>query len=490
MKNTKSAKNTKNTKNTKNIFLKKQNLNNNSEPDELDLEIHSDDTDKLSDEFNKLVGNKKLKNSTKNVNQENQVIQTNQVNVASEFDITKVYNDIFACLSNYKLCKITGEIISFKITEPNAWLTIKTQSCQITGTFWKITSNKNYQNFRQIKPGDKIIFEGYFSIMKNLTIYFNIKSMEQDGKGKYLDLYEQYRLKIKELGLGIPKKVLNSFPLTIGIITSLEGAAIQDILQTFRLDKFIGNVIIKNAIVQGSQCPKSLTNAIEWFESNSNLNLNSNLNSNSNSNIDILMITRGGGGYEDLVGFSDWDLLVKISSIKFITLSAVGHQVDNQLIDDVADYKFATPSIGAKFIVEKQREYLNNYMVYKNYINGIVNKYSMQKEAFNIILQNYSKILDKYDMKKILTKVKKYSNALNNLIGKYTKNKNNFYSKLAELKPTICMQKEITSINDFVNEKNNKSTKAERGQKSQKIEIYFIDGRVVLTYKIVEYERY
>ena len=66
------------------------------------------------------------------------------------------------------------------------------------------------------------------------------------------------------------KKKLDLFPINIGIVTALEGAAIQDILQTFKNDKFIGNIFIKNSIVQGQQCPDSLINSIKYFEKNYN----------------------------------------------------------------------------------------------------------------------------------------------------------------------------------------------------------------------------
>ncbi len=296
--------------------------------------------------------------------------------------------------------------------------------------------------------------------------------MKKDGMGLYLELQNQSRQKIIQLGLNSNKKKLNSFPLTIGIITAIEGAAIQDILQTFRLDNFVGNIIIKNSIVQGSQCPKSLIESIEWFE-----------NSYTSKQLDILMITRGGGGYEDLVGFSNWDLVVKISTLGYITLSAVGHQIDNQLSDDVSDYKFATPSIGAKFIVEKQREYMEKINLWKKILESRHNAYVQGKKIFDSITLNYPNIMEKYQRQIIVLKIKKYSNILNGVVSKYLRAKNTFYSKLSNIKPSIFKKNEITSINDFINDDGIES-------KSKKIDIYFVDGKIKLGYKIVEYEHY
>jgi len=434
------------------------------------------DNDNLSDELNKLTGNSnKFTTSTKHTKSDKYKEKTNNTEL-NNFNIIDVYNGINELfISNYSNCKIIGEIISFKITDSNAWINIKSDEFQILGIFWKITSDSNYQNLKLTKPGKKFIFEGKFGIMKkNLSIYLNIKSMNKFGKGDYLDIYDQYRIKIKELGLGEPKKQLEIFPYNIGIITALGGAAIQDILQTLRLDKFIGKIIISNALVQGYQCPKSIINCIEWFETNY-----------STSEIDILMITRGGGGWEDLVGFSDWDLLNKLSNTKFITLSAVGHQTDNQSTDEICDLKFATPSIGAKFIVETQLKYKSYLLKYKNILVLKINEYNRLKNKFNNhIVLNYENIIKKYDIRLIIIKIKKYSNHIGNILIKYNNLKNIFYSKLMSMKPTIIRKNELTSIDDFVDTETNNEIKP------KKIEIYFIDGMVRLSYKISKYEKY
>jgi len=437
----------KNINNNKDIFKKQYSYTN----------IVSDKDD-LSDELNELIGN------------------SNKSNKPIDFKIINVFNGINELFfNNYCNCKIIGEIISFKISDSNAWINIKSDEFQILCIFWKITLDKNYSIIKYTKPGDKFEIEGKFGIMKkNLNIYFNIKTMTKFGKGDYLDIYDQYRIKIKEFGLGEPKKQLKLFPYNIGIITALGGAAIQDILQTLKLDKFIGKIIIKNSIVQGSQCSKSLINSIEWFESNY-----------ADTHIDLLMITRGGGGWEDLVGFSDWNLLIKLSNIKFITLSAVGHQIDNQLTDEICDYKFATPSIGAKFIIETQLKYKSYLTKYKNNLEQITNIYYDLKNKFNYyISNNYSNIIKKFDIKQLMLKIKKYLNQINKILSKYNYLKNLFYSKLSNLKPTIIRKKELTSIEDFVNTKTNIEIKP------KKIEIYFIDGMIGLSYKIIKYEKY
>lgn len=451
-----------NDKNIKYAFAKNNTLDNNN----------TDDIDNLSDELKPILDNKK---STKSTKLTNSIISQDISKSEDFFDITNVFKDITSLLNLHTDIKIVCEIISFKITGGNAWINIKSNEFQFLSIFWKITADQKYNELKSIKPGEKYIFKGKFAIMKkNLQIYFNIKSMVKFGKGDYLNIFDEYRIKIQELGLGQPKRELEVFPSNIGIITALGGAAIQDILQTLKLDKFIGNIIIKNALVQGSQCPNSIISSIEWFEDNYKQN-----------QIDLLMITRGGGGWEDLVGFSNWELLIKLHQTNFLSLSAVGHQIDNQLTDEICDYKFATPSIGAKFIVETQQKYKSNFYGYKDILENVIQRYKTLRDKFyHSIDTNYTNIIKKYDMKDIIIKVKKYSNQIQRILIQYANLKNNFYSQLSNLKPTIIRKNELTSIEDFVNTETNTDIKP------KKIEIYFIDGMVGLSYKIIKYEKF
>lgn len=464
-------------KNKKNIFIKNTNNTNNNSPNE------SENTSDLSDELNLLLGNESNKsnktnttNPTNTINKSNKTTATNTTNTNNEFyNISNIFKNISGVLNLEQDIKIIGEITSFKITDSNAWIKIKSDEYELLTIFWKIIYDKDYHKLKETKTGEKYIFKGKFAIMKkNLQIYFNVKFMDKFGKGDYLNIYEGYRLKIYELGLRPNKKQLEIFPYNIGIITALGGAAIQDILQTLKLDKFVGNIIIKNALVQGSQCPKSLIDSIEWFESNY-----------KPDQIDLLMVTRGGGGWEDLVGFSDWNLIIKLSDSNFLTLSAVGHQIDNQLTDEICDYKFATPSIGAKFIVETQNKYRTVIKNYSCALCNLINKYNELKNKFNnVFVLNYEKIIKKYDVENLLIQYKKYSNQIKKILATYSENKNNFYSILSNLKPTIMRKNEITSIEDFINTQNSVEVKP------KKIDIYFIDGMVKLSYKIDKYEKF
>jgi exodeoxyribonuclease VII large subunit len=387
-----------------------------------------------------------------------------QKELSIEENLEILYKQLNAVLLSNKLRSLIGEIITYKISGFNAYMTIKISNYQISCNFWQITKSKDLEKYKSFKDGDMIKISGNFSILqKGLSVYFNVKSMDKVGLGDYIALHELNRKKIVELGWNLNKKVLNKFPMNIGIVTSMEGAAIQDILQAFKSDNFVGNIFIINAIVQGKNCPTSVISKIDWMEKNY-------------PQLDIMMITRGGGSFEDLVGFSDWDLITRIHECKIITLSAVGHQIDNQLSDEVSDYKFATPSLGAKFITSTQQSYINNFRNFKTMIKYYDNKIIESKEKLKLVNESNQKIISNFNIKEIKLKLYKYTSFVKNLINNYQSAKNNYFNQIKKSQPKILKSGiEITSINDIVN------------TSPKKIEIVLPDGRAIISYRVLEF---
>jgi len=216
-----------------------------------------------------------------------------------------------------------------------------------------------------------------------------------------------------------------------------------------------------NAIVQGKSCPQSVINAINYLESNY-------------SYLKLILITRGGGSYEDLIGFSDWDLICRINKCMIITISAVGHQIDNQLSDEVADYKFPTPTYAAKFITETQKNYINLFLEYKDFILTLSNKYEKSRDNIDKINKNYDFILNNYDIKEYKDKMYKYLNKINWIINKYHNAKKSYYNFVSNMKPSIIKNgKEITSIIELLNS-------------PKKADIILPDGSIKISYKVLE----
>jgi len=374
---------------------------------------------------------------------------------SGEINNIKIINDMITeSINKIKINNIKGEIISIKFSGKHTYITLKEEDYNLQCIGW----SKNYQD---VKDGDKIEINGSINILKtNFSIYFKIDNLKKIGTGDYLQEISNFKTKLINLNWHLNKKKLNIFPYTIGIITAIEGAAIQDILQTFKLDNFIGNIIIKNTIVQGKNSSTSIINNIKYF---------------NDINLDLLLITRGGGALEDLISFSDWDVLTEIHNSKHITISAVGHQTDNQLSDDVSDYKFATPSIGAKYIVEEQKRYINIYEKLKLKTDELLDKLNTSYEKLKEI--DYNSVINKLEVEDN-NKIFMESNIkLKNILERYNIVKDKFNKRKEEIKIKIYRNdKEVIKLDDLIEDNG-----------SKKIKMILEDGDIDLYYKILKY---
>jgi exodeoxyribonuclease VII large subunit len=386
-------------------------------------------------------------------------------------------DDLFILVNNIPSQVIEGEITAIKVSGKNQYITIKNGDFQISCISWSFIHDAVISNLVELRGEVKVM-------KKNMSIYFNIRKLSIKGDGNIITEFNKLKNKVISLGYCDNKKKLVSFPLNVAIVTSLEGAAIQDILQTFRLDNFIGNIYIKNAIVQGKSCPSSVVESINFFNDDEFEIMVEHRGSDdekegnkeerrvvTNKNIDLLLVTRGGGSNEDLLGFSDFAVLEAIHKSNIITISAVGHQIDNQLSDIVADYSFATPSIASKFIVERQKEFISNMMDVKSGIDNIFDMYSKSRDS--LLQLDYNEIIKNYDKININNKLGSYRTYVNNIIMHYNNTKSFVYDMISKIKPTLFNKnKEICSVKEL------------EDNAPKKLDIVFHDGKATIYYKL------
>ena len=387
-------------------------------------------------------------------------------------------DDLFILVNNIPGQVIEGEITAIKVSGKNQYITIKNGDFQISCISWSCIHDAVISNLVELKGEVKVM-------KKNMSIYFNIKKLSIKGDGNIITEFNKLKNKVVSLGYCDNKKKLTSFPLNIAIVTSLESAAIQDILQTFRLDNFIGNIYIKNAIVQGKSCPSSVVESINFFNDDDfEIVVDQGGGDGekedggcgerrviTSKNIDVLLVTRGGGSNEDLLGFSDFAVLEAIHKSNIITISAVGHQIDNQLSDIVADYSFATPSIASKFIVERQKEFISNMIDIKSNIVKIYDTY--YKSRVSLLQLDYNEIVKNYDKININNKLGSYRTYVNNIIMHYNNTKSFVYDMISKIKPMLFNKdKEICSVKELEN------------NAPKKLDIVFHDGKATIYYKL------
>ena len=198
----------------------------------------------------------------------------------------------------------------------------------------------------RFRPADglAVLVRGRVSIYESRgQLQLIAETMEPRGAGTLQLAFEQLKARLLAEGLfdAARKRPLPSFPKCIGIVTSLTGAVIRDIMTIVRRRHARLNLLVYPATMQGPSSPGSVAAGIRWFNANSSL-------------VDLIILARGGGSLEDLAGFNDEGLARAIAASKLPIVSAIGHETDFTISDFVADLRAATPSAAAELVTVAQ----------------------------------------------------------------------------------------------------------------------------------------
>ncbi len=199
-------------------------------------------------------------------------------------------------------------------------------------------NSAKYLKFRP-ENGMTVIVKGRISLYEAAGTYqLYADDMQPDGTGAINLAFEQLKKKLSEEGLfdESRKKPLPSYPKKIGVITSPEGAALQDISKILKRRYPIGTIVLCPVQVQGEGAARQMTEAVRKL--------------NRLKCADVIIIGRGGGSAEDLQNFNDESLARAIAASDIPVVSAVGHETDFTICDLAADVRASTPSAGAELV--------------------------------------------------------------------------------------------------------------------------------------------
>jgi exodeoxyribonuclease VII large subunit len=168
---------------------------------------------------------------------------------------------------------------------------------------------------------------------------FSISAMRHVGLGEQLERLEALRVQLRSEGLFDPvrKKKLPFLPHCIGLITGENSDAEKDVHRNAELRWPRVRFRTKHAAVQGERCVPETIAALKALD--------------ADPDVDVIVIARGGGDPQTLLGFSDERLLRAVASASTPIVSAIGHENDRPLLDDVADVRASTPTDAAKRVV-------------------------------------------------------------------------------------------------------------------------------------------
>ena len=194
--------------------------------------------------------------------------------------------------------------------------------------------------------GDRVIIHGKPNLwMKRTSLSLRGDAIIAAGAGGSLKaMIDELRKKLKGEGLfdADRKQPLPEFPHCIGLICAPQARAEGDVITNVRLRWPVVDFKVTHVHVQGEQCPSDVIKAIAQMD--------------ADPDVDVNVVARGGGDFEDLIGFSDEGVVRAAAAAHTPLISAIGHEDDWTLLDLVADLRASTPTDAAKKVVPDVRE--------------------------------------------------------------------------------------------------------------------------------------
>jgi exodeoxyribonuclease VII large subunit len=164
-------------------------------------------------------------------------------------------------------------------------------------------------------------------------------SLERFGLGEHLAAIERLKQALAAEGLfdAARKRSLPRFPRRIGLITGSDAAARRDVVTTIQTRFPPARVLVAETLVQGPRAAAGIVDALEALA--------------REPGVDVIVLTRGGGSFDDLLPFSDERVVRAVASCPVPVVSAVGHEQDTPLCDLAADVRASTPTAAGKLVV-------------------------------------------------------------------------------------------------------------------------------------------
>ena len=356
---------------------------------------------------------------------------------------------------------VVGEIFGISSSRNVFYFSLKDESSSLSCVSF-------YPNlFIDIKEGDKVIVTGspnYY--IKGGRLNFNVIKLEKVGLG---ELYEQFlKLKDKLQHEGLfdehHKKKIPSEIKRIGVITSKEGAVIQDIKNVAWRRNPMVDIVLYNTKVQGLNAENEIAHAIEVM--------------GKYDKIDVIVVARGGGSLEDLWAYNTEVVASATYNCPKPIVSAVGHETDYTIIDFVSDLRAPTPSAAAELLTfdlsGKRAEMWGMFELLYSEVKKIINK---NINSFNMINYKLFNVIEK----RLVKEENNFNNKKYDFLNSCESFINQQYYDLGLIETTIknIDPKKILSQGYAKIEQNNISVSSlAQLNKDNDLTINFIDGKI------------
>jgi exodeoxyribonuclease VII large subunit len=222
------------------------------------------------------------------------------------------------------------------------YFTLKDANAQIRAVLFRSAARQ--LRFR-MEDGQHVIVRGRVEVYEAKGEYQIVcDRVEPVGAGALQIAFEQLKRRLEAEGLfdAARKRPLPTLPRTIGVVTSMDGAALRDIITVLRSRFADARVVLRPTRVQGDGAAFEVARAIRAIA--------------MVRGIDVVIVGRGGGSIEDLWAFNEEVVARAIAACRVPVISAVGHETDYTIADFVADVRAATPSAAASIVAARRND--------------------------------------------------------------------------------------------------------------------------------------
>ncbi|MEY3496824.1 MAG: hypothetical protein RJA80_1047, partial [Actinomycetota bacterium] len=236
---------------------------------------------------------------------------------------------------------IEGQITSIKIRPGSDWVFVDLRDVSAEATL-NVVFNRSVLDDApsEIESGQRVLVHGKPEFWMNRgSLVFRARRIQPVGLGELMIALEKLKQQLLKEGLFAPekKKPIPFLPKKIGLICGRASAAMKDVMENTMLRWPGIKFDVHEVAVQGVKSSSEVRAALAQL--------------NAENEVEVIVITRGGGSFEDLLPFSDEMLLRAVAASNIPVISAIGHEQDNPLLDYVADLRASTPTDAASKLV-------------------------------------------------------------------------------------------------------------------------------------------
>jgi exodeoxyribonuclease VII large subunit len=264
------------------------------------------------------------------------------LSLLSVSELTRQVRDILESEPSLQSVWVRGEVSNLVISNAgHAYFTLKDAGAQLRCVIFR----NRIRAVRTIPPnGSAAVAQGRIIVYEPAGNYqLHVAVIQPAGVGDLYLRLEETRARLEAEGLFAPerKRLLPRFPRRVGVVTSPTGAVIRDIVNILGRRFPLTEIVVSPTQVQGADAPPQICRALSRLE--------------RDGGVDVIIVARGGGSIEDLWPFNDERVARAIYACSVPVVSAIGHETDFTIADQVADVRAPTPSAAAELVAPDAR---------------------------------------------------------------------------------------------------------------------------------------